>query len=198
MLNLFQSSDAGFPSLLHRRARVTSFKENSNKGVMSKLNETFLSGLSDIYDAEKQLLKALPKMSQAAENESLKAGFETHLAETEAHVARIEQVFEALGEKAESKKCKAMKGLIEEGEEVFEEEEGDAALIAAAQKVEHYEIAAYGSLKAWAEVIGEDDAAQLLEQTLTEEKATDEKLNEVANAVNQEENEKETADSEKE
>src|SRR4029077_12159532 len=129
-----------------RRTTFFSGVNNSNKGLMSKLYETFLDGLSDIYDAEKQLLKALPKMSQAAENESLKAGFETHLAETEGHVARIEEVFETLGEKAKSKKCKAMKGLIEEGEEVAEEEEGDAALIAAAQKVEHYEIAAYGSL----------------------------------------------------
>jgi len=165
---------------------------------MSKLNETFLSGLSDIYDAEKQLLKALPKMAQAAENESLKAGFETHLKETQEHVSRLDQIFESLDEKPEAKTCKAMKGLIEEGSEVIEEEEGDAALIAAAQKVEHYEIAAYGSLKAWAEVLGEDEAVQLLEQTLTEEKATDEKLNEVASTVNQEENEKETADSEKE
>src|SRR5947208_444700 len=99
---------------------------------MSKLNETFLSGLSDIY---------------AAENESLKAGFETHLKETQEHVSRLDQIFESLDEKPEGKKCKAMKGLIEEGSEVIEEEEGDASLIAAAQKVEHYEIAAYGSLK---------------------------------------------------
>jgi len=165
---------------------------------MSKLRETFLSGLADIYDAEKQLVKALPKMAQAAENESLKAGFETHLSETKGQVERIEQVFKALGEKAEAKTCKAMQGLIAEGKEVIEEEEGDAALIAAAQKVEHYEIAGYGSLKTWAEVLGEDDAAELLGQTLEEEKATDEKLNEVAKTVNEEENEQEPAEKEKE
>jgi len=164
---------------------------------MSKLNETFLSGLSDIYDAEKQLLKALPKMSQAAENESLKTGFETHLNETRQHVKRIEQIFESLDEKPEAKKCKAMKGLLEEGSEVIEKEEGDAALIAAAQKVEHYEIAAYGSLKFWAEVLDEDAAVHLLEQTLNEERATSEKLNEVAKTVSQEENEEETAESDK-
>jgi ferritin-like metal-binding protein YciE len=157
---------------------------------MSNLRETFIDGLSDIYDAENQLLKALPKMAQAAENESLKSGFETHLTETKGHVQRLEQVFKLLDEKAKKKTCKAMKGLIEEGEEVITEEEGDAALIAAAQKVEHYEIAGYGSLKAWAEVLGEDEAVQLLEQTLEEEKATDEKLNGVAETVNAEEAER--------
>lgn len=165
---------------------------------MSKLNETFVSGLSDIYDAEKQLTKALPKMSRAAENESLKSGFETHLNETREHLKRIEQIFESLDQKPAKKPCKAMKGLIEEGSEVIEEEEGDAALIAAAQKVEHYEIAAYGSLRSWAEILGEDEAVQLLEQTLNEEKATDEKLNEVAQTVNEEEMEEEPAESEKE
>jgi ferritin-like metal-binding protein YciE len=154
---------------------------------MNNLRETFIDGLSDIYDAENQLLKALPKMSQAAQNESLKAGFDTHLTETKGHVQRLEQVFRQLDETAKKKTCKAMKGLIEEGEELIKEEEGDAALIAAAQKVEHYEIAAYGSLKAWAGVLGEDEAVQLLEQTLEEEKATDEKLNGVAETVNAQE-----------
>src|SRR5947208_12682202 len=114
---------------------------------MSTLRETFLDELADLYDAEKQLLKALPKMAKAAENDQLKAGFEQHLTETEEHVARLEEVFESLGEEAKGKKCKGMKGLIEEGQEKIEDDAGDAALIAAAQKVEHYEIASYGSLK---------------------------------------------------
>jgi ferritin-like metal-binding protein YciE len=163
---------------------------------MSNLRETFIDGLSDIYDAENQLLKALPKMSQAAQNESLKAGFDTHLKETKGHVQRLEQIFEQLNEKAKKKTCKAMKGLIEEGEEVIKEEKGDATLIAAAQKVEHYEIAAYGSLMAWAEVLGEDEGVQLLEQTLEEEKATDEKLNGVAETVNAQEAEHAETESE--
>lgn len=163
---------------------------------MSNLRETFIEGLSDIYDAENQLLKALPKMSQAAEDESLKAGFDTHLKETQGHVQRLKQIFGQLGEKVKSKTCKAMKGLIEEGEEVIKEEEGDAALIAAAQKVEHYEIASYGSLQAWAEVLGEDEAVDLLEQTLQEEKATDDKLNGVAQSVNAQEAEHAETESE--
>jgi ferritin-like metal-binding protein YciE len=152
---------------------------------MNTLRNTFLEELADIYDAEKQLLKALPKMAKAAENEELRAGFEEHLSQTEGHVNRLEQVFEAFGEKPKSKKCKAMKGLIEEGKDLIDEDQGDAALIAAAQKVEHYEIAAYGSLRTWAERMGEEDAAELLELTLGEEKATDQKLSQVAEtAVN--------------
>jgi len=155
---------------------------------MSTLRETFLEELADIYDAEKQLLKALPKMAEAARNSELKSGFETHLGETEGHVNRLERVFEAFGERAKAKKCKAMKGLIAEGEDLIDDEEGDAALICAAQKVEHYEIAAYGSLKSWAELLDKQDAAKLLEQTLNEEKATDDKLTQVAeSAVNMEE-----------
>ena len=155
---------------------------------MNKLRETFLDGLSDIYDAEKQLLKALPKMSQAASNESLRACFETHLEETHGHVQRLDQVFQVFGQKTKSRKCKAMKGLIEEAMEIMEED-GGAALIAAAQKLEHYEIAAYGALRSWAEVLGEEDAVQILTQTLDDEKAADEKLTEVAEIVNAEENE---------
>jgi len=164
---------------------------------MSTLRETFLDELADIYDAEKQLLKALPKMAEAAKNSELKSGFETHLNETEGHVNRLEQVFEAFGEKAKGKKCKAMKGLIAEGEDLISDEQGDAALICAAQKVEHYEIAAYGSLKSWAELLDRQDAARLLEQTLSEEKATDEKLTQVAeSAVNIEEQQAEHVHSE--
>jgi ferritin-like metal-binding protein YciE len=155
---------------------------------MNTLRETFIDELADLYDAEKQLVKALPKMAKAAENEELKAGFETHLEETEEHVNRLEEVFALFDEKARGKKCKAMQGLLEEGKELIEEEAGDAALICAAQKVEHYEIASYGSLKCWAELLGEDKAVKLLEETLDEEKATDEKLTEVAqSAVNAEE-----------
>src|SRR5690349_23877288 len=108
---------------------------------MSTLRETFLEELEDIYDAEKQILKALPKMTKAAVHDELKQGFENHREETEEHVNRLEQVFEAIGKKAKAKKCKAMLGLIKEGEELIKEKAGDAALICAAQKVEHYEIA---------------------------------------------------------
>jgi ferritin-like metal-binding protein YciE len=161
---------------------------------MNNLRETFLGELADIYNAEQQLLKALPKMAKAAEHEDLKAGFETHLQETEGHVKRLKKVFELFGEEAKGKTCKAMKGLVEEGSELIEEEEGDAALICAAQKVEHYEIATYGSLKAWANLLGEAEAAALLDETLTEEKATDEKLTEAAQTINVEEKEAEPAE----
>jgi ferritin-like metal-binding protein YciE len=155
---------------------------------MSTLRETFLKELADLYDAEKQLVKALPKMAKAANNDDLKSGFEAHLNQTRKHVQRLEEVFEAFGQKAKAKKCKAMKGLLEEGEELIEEAEGDAALICAAQKVEHYEIASYGSLNSWAKLLGEESAAGLLSETLAEEKAADEKLTEVAESrVNKEE-----------
>jgi ferritin-like metal-binding protein YciE len=160
---------------------------------MSNLRETFLEQLADIYNAEQQLIKALPKMAKAAEHEDLKAGFETHLHETEGHVKRLKKVFELFGEEAKGKTCKAMKGLVEEGSELIEEEAGDAALICAAQKVEHYEIATYGSLKNWASLLGEPEAAALLNETLTEEKATDEKLTEAAQTINAEEKEAEPA-----
>jgi ferritin-like metal-binding protein YciE len=159
---------------------------------MSILRDTFLDGLADTYDAEKQLTKALPKMVQAAKNESLKAGFENHLTETESHIGRLEEVFEIFGEKAKGKTCKAMKGLVAEGEEIIGDDMGDAALIGAAQKVEHYEIAAYGSLKSWAQHLGKNEAVDLLEQTLQEEKATDNKLTQLAESVvNVEESEEE-------
>ena len=160
---------------------------------MSKLRETFLDELADLYDAEKQLIKALPKMAKAAEHEELKAAFETHLEETQEHVNRLEQVFRAFGSKPKGKKCKAMQGLIEEGEEIIDEEMGDAALICAAQKVEHYEIASYGCLQSWATLLEENESADLLQETLDEEKATDEKLTQTAeSAINlEDENEQE-------
>jgi ferritin-like metal-binding protein YciE len=150
---------------------------------MNTLRETFLLELADIYDAEKQLVKALPKMAKAAENDQLREGIEEHLEQTQEHVQRLEQVFEQFGEKAKARKCKAMIGLIEEGEELIKEKAGDAALIAAAQKVEHYEIASYGSLKSWAELLEEHDAVELLEETLEDEKNTDDKLTEMAESV---------------
>ena len=155
---------------------------------MSTLNETFIDELKDTYDAEHQITKALPKMAKAAKNEDLKKAFETHLEETRGHIERLEQVFELCEESPKRKKCKAMQGLLEEGEDLIEEEEGDAALISAAQKVEHYEIAAYGSLSEWAKILGKQEACDLLEQTLTEEKQTDEKLTEIAETANAEEN----------
>jgi len=164
---------------------------------MSDLRDTFIEELKDLYDAEKQITKALPKMAKAAEHEELKEAFEMHLEETEGHIERLEKVFELFDETPKGKKCKAMEGLVAEGKELIEEEEGDAALICAAQKVEHYEIASYGSLISWARLLGEDEAADLLEETLGEEEQTDEKLTEVAeSAINVEEAEGEESEEE--
>ena len=135
---------------------------------MPALRETFIEELKDIYDAEKQLTKGLPKMMKAVEHEELKEAFDEHLAQTEAQIERLEKVFEIFGEAPKGKKCKAMQGLLDEAKDLIDEEAGDAALICAAQKVEHYEIAAYGSLLAWANLLGESDAAELLEETLSE------------------------------
>jgi ferritin-like metal-binding protein YciE len=169
-------------------ATVNRHNRKQGEKIMSDLRETFLEELKDLYDAEKQLLKALPKMAKAAKHEELKEAFETHIDETENHIQRLEEVFEVFGQPAKTKKCKAMVGLIEEAQDLIEEEEGDAALICAAQKVEHYEIASYGSLRTWAEMLEETQAVDLLEETLDEEKATDEKLTEIAEtAANPEE-----------
>jgi ferritin-like metal-binding protein YciE len=159
-------------------------KKQINKTAnMSKLRDTFLQELMDIYDAEKQLVKALPKVAKAAEHEELKSTIEAHLEETEEHVERLERVFEIIGETAKSKKCAAMAGMLEEGQEVIKEKEGDAALICAAQKVEHYEIASYGCLLTWARILGEDEAADVLEETLDEEKNADDKLTSLAESI---------------
>jgi ferritin-like metal-binding protein YciE len=166
---------------------------------MSTLRETFLEELGDIYDAEKQLVKALPKMAQAAQHEELRRAFEEHLEQTERQVERLEQVFEVVGEEAKSKGCRAMEGLIKEADELIKNHRGDASLICAAQKIEHYEIASYGSLQTWARLIGEDDAADLLEETLDEERDTDEQLTEVAeNTINVEESEEESEEKDEE
>lgn len=151
---------------------------------MSELSELFLDELADILSAEKMLLKALPKMAKAAQNEELREGFEMHLQETEAQVERIEQVFELFGKPAKAKKCEAMEGLVKEGEKVMQEWKGsaalDAGLIAAAQKIEHYEIATYGTLCTWLEMLGNDEALELLKETMNEEETTDEKLTDLA------------------
>jgi len=152
------------------------------------LKELYIDELKDIYNAENQLVKALPKMAKAANSEELRTGFEEHLVQTRGHVQRLEQIFKELGEKPSGKKCKGMEGLVAEGQEMmgedFEDDVMDAALISAAQRVEHYEIAAYGTVRTYAELLGEDTAVQLLEQTLEEEKETDQKLTDMASEIN--------------
>lgn len=156
----------------------------------SNLEELFLDLLKDTYDAEKQLAKALPKLAKASSDENLQAAFESHLGETEEQIGRLEQIFEMLGKPARGKKCAGMAGLIEEGKEVMEEDSPeavtDAALIAAAQKCEHYEIAAYGTMATFAKILGMNDALKLLKLTLGEEKAADEKLSKIAQTINYE------------
>lgn len=140
--------------------------------------------LKDIYSAEKQLLKALPKMVKKASSEELKAALQEHLEVTEGQIERLEQVFDALGKPAKAKTCKAMQGLIEEATEIMEEDADDAVMdagiIAAAQKVEHYEIASYGTVRTWARLVGEEEAAELLQETLDEEGEADKLLTELA------------------
>jgi len=151
---------------------------------MNSLQDLFVHDLKDLYNAETQLLKALPKMAKAATSPDLKQAFQTHTQETEGHVARLEQIFEELDESPKGKKCKAMEGLIEEGKELMEEDAEpevlDAGLIGAAQKVEHYEIAGYGTVRTYAQMLGNEDAARLLQQTLDEEGMTDKKLTALA------------------
>jgi ferritin-like metal-binding protein YciE len=152
------------------------------------LKELYIDELKDLYNAENQLVKALPKLARAAASDELRQGFEEHLEQTKGHVQRLEQIFEMLDESPKGKKCKGMEGLIEEGSEVMEEDyEGDlldAALIGAAQRVEHYEIAGYGTVRSMAETLGETDHVSLLEKTLEEEKETDEKLTHLAQQSN--------------
>ena len=151
------------------------------------LKELYIDELKDLYSAENQLVKALPKMAKAATSPDLRAGFEEHLEQTKVHVQRLETIFEQLGESPKGKKCKGMEGLIEEDSEAIEEYEGellDAALIGAAQRVEHYEMAGYGTVSAFAEELGESEHVTLLEETLEEEKETDEKLSGLAGDIN--------------
>lgn len=157
------------------------------------LRELYIDELKDLYSAENQLVKALPKMAKAASSDELRQGFEQHLKQTQGHVQRLEKIFQALGESPKGKKCKGMEGLIEEGSEAMEEDYEDsvldAALIGAAQRVEHYEIAGYGTVRSMAETLGESDHVSLLEETLEEEKETDEKLTELASHINTDANE---------
>jgi ferritin-like metal-binding protein YciE len=152
------------------------------------LKELYIDELRDIYNAENQLLKAIPKMAKASTSDDLRQGFETHLEQTKGHVQRLEQIFKELGQKPSGKKCKAMEGLVAEGAETlgedYEDEVMDAAIIGAAQRIEHYEIAAYGTVRTFAELLGEENAVQLLEQTLEEEKETDQKLTDLASEIN--------------
>ncbi len=154
------------------------------------LDDLFYDTLKDIYFAERQILRALPKMARAAQSQELKAGFEKHRQETEGHVERLQQVFEIIGKRAQGKTCEAIQGIIAEGEEIIEEFKGtaaiDAGLISSAQAVEHYEIARYGTLKTWAQTLGFKEAVTLLDQTLQEEGKTDQLLTKLATtAANQ-------------
>jgi ferritin-like metal-binding protein YciE len=154
----------------------------------SALKELYIDELRDIYNAETQLVKALPKMAKASTSDELRSGFEFHLEQTKGHVQRLEEIFDALDEKPTGKKCAGMLGLVKEGEQImdedFEREVMDAALISAAQRVEHYEIAAYGCVRSWAELLGENEAVSLLGKTLEEEKQTDQKLTELSEQIN--------------
>jgi len=155
---------------------------------INTLHDVYVEQLRDLYSAENQLIKALPKMAKAANDATLRQGFEEHLEQTKVHAERLEEIFEALDEKPTGKKCKAMAGLVEEGSEAIGEdaspEAKDAMLIAAAQRVEHYEMAGYGTVKTYAKLLGYDEAAETLEETLSEEVETDEKLTEAAESIN--------------
>jgi ferritin-like metal-binding protein YciE len=148
------------------------------------LDDLFLETLKDMYHAEKQLMRALPKMAKAADSDELRQAFETHRDETEGQIARLDQVFEMLGKPARGKPCEAMQGIVEESKEIMEDFKGsdalDAGLLAAAQAVEHYEISRYGTLKTWATQLGMRDAAKLFDETLAEEKKTDALLTKLA------------------
>ena len=166
-------------------------KKQENTMAEKDLNELFLDTLKDIYYAEKQILKALPKMAKAARSDKLRQAFDKHHGETEGQVERLEQIFELLGKAARGKKCDAIEGILDEGKEIMEEYAKtpalDAGLLAAAQAVEHYEISRYGTLKAWAMKLNMPQAMKLLDQTLAEEKKTDDALTKIAEtAVNQE------------
>jgi ferritin-like metal-binding protein YciE len=154
---------------------------------LDTLKTLYTNELRDLYNAENQLLKALPKMAKGASSEELKNAFQKHLEQTKSHVERLEEVFEEIGEKPKGRTCKAMKGLIEEGSEILhkegEESVIDAGIIVAAQKVEHYEIAGYGSVRTFAELLGKNKSAELLQTTLNEESETNETLNQLAEGI---------------
>jgi ferritin-like metal-binding protein YciE len=158
---------------------------------LESLKDLYLEQLQDLYSAENQLIDALPKMAEAATASDLKTGFNDHLRQTKEHAKRLERIFKDLGEDAKAKTCEGMKGLIKEGQEMIksrgDDASRDAGLIAAAQRVEHYEIAAYGTVRTYAELLGQDEHVKLLESTLNEEEETDEKLTQLAEAhINEE------------
>ena len=154
------------------------------------LKTLYIDELKDLLDSENQLIKAIPKMAEASTSPELRAGFEEHLGQTKNHATRLETILTALGEKPKGKKCKGMQGIVAEGDEIlgegFEGALMDSGIISAAQRVEHYEIAAYGCVRDYAKLLGETNAVQSLEQTLAEEKATDKKLTELAQTINRE------------
>ncbi len=156
--------------------------------AINSLHELYVEQLRDLYDAENQLVKALPKMAETSNSDELRQGFEDHLEQTKEHVQRLETIFQTLGEKPKGEKCKGMEGLVKEGSEVLDEDMQedvkDAAIIAVAQRVEHYEISGYGTARTFANLLGEDEAASLLEKTLDEEKETDAKLTQLAENIN--------------
>jgi ferritin-like metal-binding protein YciE len=166
-------------------------EDNDSEETNQDLHELFVDELSDLLSAEKQLVKALPKMIKAANSDELRSAIEAHLKETEGHVTRLEEAATTLDEKLKSKKCAAMEGILTEASELLQEQKGksslDAAIIAAAQKVEHYEIASYGTVIAWANQLGCDEAAEILQATLDEENAADEKLTGIAESIANEE-----------
>src|ERR1051326_1767327 len=170
-------------------AKQIQTKQTEGKKIMKfdTLKTLYISELRDLYNAEQQLVKALPKMAKAASSQELKDAFEKHLEQTKTHVERLEEAFEELGEKPKGKTCKAMKGLIEEGSEIVNKEGDesviDAGIIVAAQKVEHYEIAGYGSVRTFAELLGKNRSAELLQTTLDEESETNELLNNLAQEI---------------
>jgi ferritin-like metal-binding protein YciE len=169
------------------KARPGKTKGSESGSMENPLHEVFLDELADIYNAEQQILKALPKMAKAAQSEELREAFEEHLTETEQQVQRLEEAMATLDDSMKRKKCKGMEGLIAEGEEMMKEWKGepaiDAVLIASAQKIEHYEIASYGTICAWAKQMGHNEALELLLETLEEEKAADEKLTQIAESI---------------
>jgi ferritin-like metal-binding protein YciE len=188
-------SFATFPSCSRCKRTVLTTSESKQKrkgkvkGIMNleTLKELYVSELRDLYNAENQLVKALPKMAKGASSDELKEAFEKHLEQTKGHVQRLEEVFEELGEKTKGKTCQAMKGLIEEGSEILkadgEDSVIDAGIIVAAQKVEHYEIAGYGSVRTFAQLLGQDKSAELLQETLDEESEANELLNKLAEDI---------------
>jgi ferritin-like metal-binding protein YciE len=180
LLTSHQPSDA--------TALISNGSERDTHMEHRELKELYIDELRDLFDAENKLVKALPKLAKAASSDKLRTGFEEHLEQTRGHVERLEEIFEGLDEKPTGKKCAGMAGLVKEGGEIMDEdfsaEVMDAALISAAQRVEHYEIAAYGCVSAWAQLLGESEANALLEKTLEEEKETDQKLTQLAEEIN--------------